>query len=273
MRDGVIGKLITAGRLFALVLHVCTAVGIVVVVFPCLAPSGHQRLYQWWFRITLRILGITVKASGSVPTYPTTSALFVANHISWLDILLLNAVLPLRFIAKSEIAEWPVLGWLARRTGTIFLSRTSPRSMLRTCETLRQSFKLGACVALFPEGTTTNGRYLASFRTGLFQAAVDGKIPVWPVAIRYTGRTDAALDAVAFVGDMSLLQSLTRILRQPVLVGHLDFAAPIFPCHINRRLLARTAREAVASNLNIAVGLPTQFRRIRPGPRVDNVYA
>jgi 1-acyl-sn-glycerol-3-phosphate acyltransferase len=163
--------------------------------------------------------------------------LIVANHVSWLDIPALLAVEPLRLLAKREVAEWPLIGAMARRSGTIFIERDNLRSLPVTVAALADALRSGCSVLVFPEGTTWCGRQMGVFRRAAFQAALDADAPVRPVTIRYS------TPVAAYVGDDPLTSSLVRVARAGGLRVHVT-AHPLVH-GADRRELAAAARRSI----------------------------
>lgn len=167
-------------------------------------------------RILLCALGIRIVRAGSGRP---GAALVVANHISWIDVLAIAATAPVVPVAKCEVARWPVIGPLARRTGTVFVSRRIGRDLPDTVASITATLRRGHRVLLFPEGTTTCGGPPVAFRRAGFQAAVDAAAPVQSVSIQYTDRHGRPTVSAAFVDDDTLFESVWRVLRGgPMLV-------------------------------------------------------
>ncbi|ALC19038.1 lysophospholipid acyltransferase family protein [Streptomyces pristinaespiralis] len=205
------------------------------------APFRH-RLTRCWSRAVLRAFGVRVHVVG-VP-HDLRASLVVANHISWLDIPLVAAVLPGRMLAKSEVRSWPVLGPLAARGGTFFLERDRLRALPAAVASMADALRGGARVVVFPEGSTWCGRGQGRFRPAAFQAALDAGAAVQPVHIAYT-----PTGAAAFVGDDPLLASLWRVAAAERLTAEIRLLPPILPgSRPDRRSLARAAQLAVASD-------------------------
>ena len=138
-------------------------------------------------------------------------ALMVANHISWLDISVIHAARHCRFVSKSDIRDWPLLGTLATGAGTLYIERSSRKDALRMVKDMADAMKEGDVVAVFPEGTTSDGLQLLPFHANLIQAAISANAPVLPTALRYVdARSGQTSQAVSFVGDESLVDSLWR---------------------------------------------------------------
>ncbi len=208
------------------------------------------RIREWSGKF-LRILNIRVIASGEVPAQSTAGVLFIANHISWIDIWALKQLHPINFVAKSEVRQWPLIGWLAEKTGTIFIERARRHDTGRTANGMEQGLRDGKCLCLFPEGTTTDGTELKPFKTGLMQAAINAGGTVRPVAIRYPNPDGSPNVAVAYEGETTLLQSLAAVLSQQEVVVELHFAPPIPATGQERRHLSHLARHAISSLLHL----------------------
>ena len=129
--------------------------------------------------------------------------MIASNHVSWADIFAIASVRHTRFIAKSEIRDWPLAGWLAERSGTIFIRRARRHDTARINALVHDALAEGDCVGLFPEGTTTEGDRLLKFHSSLFEPAVANRARVYPVAVRYEHPDGTPLRAVAYVGDLS----------------------------------------------------------------------
>ncbi|WP_242475542.1 lysophospholipid acyltransferase family protein [Thiohalocapsa halophila] len=200
-------------------------------------------LVGWWHRRLCRCLGVEVSCRGTA----ASGALLAVNHVSWLDIPVLGGAAPAHFVSKAEVRRWPVVGWLAHLAGTLFLRRGAHQAADLARE-ITARLRAGRRVAIFPEGTTGDGRGLLRFHARLFAAADDRDIPVQPVAIRYGGGPEP--DAVApFVGDDTLLAHLGRVLRHPQLTVTLTFLPPVTMPAGRRRELAEAVRAAIAEEL------------------------
>lgn len=231
------------------------------VIAPRRSAAARRHLMQRCAHTMLRSLRLEVRARGHLPR-PETPLLLVANHSSWLDSYALNTISAARFVAKSEVREWPLVGTIADRFGTFFLQRGSYRAAARMVAALTEALCGGQPVAVFPEGTTSAGDGVLPFYPAMFQAAVRSRTPVQPVAIRYRGADGTATRAAAYVGDMSVADSLRLLLREPSLTAELIFCAPLDPAGRNRKQLAAQAHAAISAALagDDAVG-PTPLRR------------
>ena len=178
--------------------------------------------------------------------------MLVANHVSWLDVYALNAALPVRFIAKSEVGKWPLIGVFARRAGTLFVERTRRSDVVRLNAQVETLLRKGEKIALFPEGTTSSGHGVLPFLAPLLQPAVTCNALVQAVAIRYT-RADGSLCSEAdYAGDKSLLAALLLVLTQPVIQAQLQFLPAITCDNGHRRDVARAAETQIAAVLGVA---------------------
>jgi 1-acyl-sn-glycerol-3-phosphate acyltransferase len=179
--------------------------------------------------------------------------LLVANHISWLDVFAIHAVIPGRFVAKAEIRGWPLLGALVTRSGTLYIERGRRHAVAAINHLVARHLQAGESVMIFPEGTTSDGRVLLPFHSNLFASALHASAPVWPVALRYT---DCGMPTTgpAFIGEMGLVTSLARILTARDLAVEVALLDELSTAdHPNRHALARAAHEAIAKHLGVAL--------------------
>lgn len=221
---------------------------ICATVFPWASVAMRERLIRNWSRKLLKLCGVEVEVQGLAPGQAAPrGAMMVANHISWLDIYVIHSWHPARFVAKSEIRSWPVVGWLCEKTGTIFIERGRKRDAHRVLHHITEVMRDGDLVCVFPEGTTTDGTEVLPFHANLMQAPVSGGLPVQPVGLRYLdAATGEPTAAPAYIGDLSLLDSLDMILRSPPIKARLVVGQMLHPMSDNRRQLAGFAREVVA---------------------------
>lgn len=220
--------------------------GIFLACFiPAFEQNTQRRIRKHWSRKLLHMLHVGLEAHNCHYPADMHSHLLVANHVSWLDVIALNAVVPACFVAKSDVKSWPLLGWLCHRVGTLFINRENRRDTVRINRKISRMLKQGESVAVFPEGTSTDGGLPGHFHSSLLQGAIDVDIAICPVAIRYHDGAGKANGDGAFVGDMSFVQSLWKILRSPSLHVTLSYLRPI-PCQgKSRRLLASEAQGAI----------------------------
>ena len=251
---------ITIRRLLRLT-HLLGLIGLgVALMFAMALPRAlgwinmHQvvRVKNGWFKQILRALKTRVTVQGATNQ---SSGIWVSNHISWLDIIVLGAYAPIHFVSKAEVARWPVIGFLARQAGTLFLRRGAHES--EQIKTQMQSrIQAGHGILFFPEGTTGPGHYLRRFHPRLFAPAIELQQPVIPVAIRYEHQPQPH-PAVYYRDGQTLLQNLWGILAEPELKVSLIIAKPITATHIPRRELAELSRDAIRDSLGLtAPALP-----------------
>lgn len=229
-------------RIGRLLLHLAAGLLLVGGAFPLLGPASRQRLKASWARRLLGIMGIELRVVGTVPD----GALLVANHISWLDIFVISAARPTAFVAKAEIGQWPLLGWLAGKVDTLFIVRGSRHHAQHIAHEMTARLRAGHSVAVFPEGTTSDGRQVMPFHAALLQPAISAGQPVQPLAIRYRGPNGDYTETPAYIGEVSLGDSIRRTLTQPGMVAEL-LVLPAIPVDAtsNRRQLAKTAEETI----------------------------
>ncbi|MGW7344030.1 1-acyl-sn-glycerol-3-phosphate acyltransferase [Streptomyces sp. NPDC054854] len=232
------------------VLRLAAALALMLIAVPTAPPvrllpaRPRHALVRAWATLLLRSLGVRITVHGAPG--PDGGRLIVANHISWLDIPLVAAVLPCRMLAKSDIRGWPVIGGLAARGGTLFIERDRIRALPATVDTLTRVLLGGDRVTVFPEGSTWCGRAQGSFRRAAFQSALDARVPVQPVRIGYRLPDGSLAGAPAFVGDDPLTASLWRIARARGVRAEVWLLPRIPPGrHADRRDLAAAARRAV----------------------------
>jgi 1-acyl-sn-glycerol-3-phosphate acyltransferase len=212
-------------------------------------PDGSYRyrpgIVQWWHRRACRILALRVEVSGRAPA---GSALLVANHVSWLDVPVLGGLGRVAFLSKAEVRAWPLVGWLAAAAGTQFIARGSGEASA-VGERIGNHLLDHGCLALFPEGTTTDGSLVKPFFPRLLAAASASGVPVVPVALRF--ERDGALDPVApFVGEETILRHLRRVLTAREFRVKVAFCEPLDPARFDRRGLATRARGAIVEALD-----------------------
>ena len=196
-----------------------------------------------WSRRLLALCRVRVEQAAGAPALE--HALVVANHVSWLDIFVINAVNPCRFVAKAEIRAWPVMGWLAAGAGTIFIARGNRRVLRHVFKGLVDVLQAGQRVALFPEGTTGVQGQVLPFHANLFEAAVDAGVQVQPYALVYVGADGGYHASIDYVGETTFVDSLFRILQGPPVTARLACLAPLAGQGAHRRELAAAAQVAV----------------------------
>lgn len=240
-------KLRAAGRLLRIALHVLHGVAVVLLRFPTLDSGARRQRIRWWAAKLLRVAGVALEGTG---TPRPGGVLLLANHVSWLDIAAIHALCPrARFVSKADVKRWPVLNRLVDAADTLYLERERRRDAMRVMHHIGEALASGDAVAVFPEGTTGEGRSLLPFHANLLQAAIATATPVQPVALRFSDATQAVSPAVAFVGDTTLLQSLWRVVCARGLRVQVQFLPSLGSEHAERRALAARARGEIAAAL------------------------
>ena len=231
-------------RLLRLSTHIAVGLVTVLLRFPSLTAAQQSARVQVWAGEMLRRIGVELQVRGTPPAHGPV--LLVANHISWLDILAMHAARHCRFVSKSDVKHWPLLGRLATAAGTLYIERASRRDALRVVHTMRESLLDGDVLAVFPEGTTSNGIALLPFHANLLQAAISADAPVLPVGLRFIDRaTGANSQAASYVGDETLTGSLWRTLCAEGLVAVVHYGTPQQAAGRDRRTWADDLRDAV----------------------------
>jgi 1-acyl-sn-glycerol-3-phosphate acyltransferase len=233
-------------RLGSLIL---TGMGLALIVYPNLDRAGRDRRLLAWAGDLMRILNIKLRLSG---TPPVGGAVLVANHVSWLDIHVLHSILPARFISKSEVQDWPLLGRLAKAAGTLFITREKKSDAIRVNQEMAAELRAGECLAFFPEGTTSDGQDMQTFFPSLFQPAVESGCAVIPVSIRYLNLQGGPCLEAAYHGETTLLQSFWRIAGLRGLVVEVRFLEGLQNDGQHRRDLAKQAEAAIRFSLGLA---------------------
>ena len=232
--------------------HAAVAVFLLSLVYPRLAHAKQRAMLRWWSAKLLGILNVTTRLEGPVPSRKEKGSMIAANHVSWLDIFLISSVRPTRFIAKSEIRDWGLVGWIVDRSGTLFIRRDQLRDMARINGIVHAALAEGDCVGLFPEGITTEGDVLLRFHSALFEPAVANEAHIHAAAIRYERIDGSLCREASFRGERTFMESLRLIIGEPRLVAHIRFAPAFEPAGARRREVAREAHERVARLLDLA---------------------
>lgn len=205
--------------------HVLRGVITLLVTFPTCNRSDKDAHIKSWSKRLLYLFGIelTMNNASIVPPIPY---LLASNHISWMDIHVINAFKPIRFVAKSEVEAWPIFGWMAKQLGTVFIQRGNSRHAIQVVGNMTKALETES-ICIFPEGTSTEGHSVRPFKANLFESAVISHAPVYTLAIEYFDRkTGHRTDITAFVGEMGLLESMSKILKHRNLRVELTFFPP-----------------------------------------------
>ncbi len=231
-------------------LHVLRGVFTLLCLFPWIGLEQKREHIQRWSLRLLKIFGLKLSVINA-QILPKEPYLLASNHISWIDIHAINAFMPIRFVAKSEVASWPIFGWMAKQLGTVFIRRDSSRHARQVVGKIALVLA-NESVCIFPEGTSTIGKEVLPFKPNLFESAIDANVKVYSLAIRYRSQVTGLLsDATTFIGDMGLLESMSKILKDRKLIVELIFLPPSSnqATLLDRKLLALHSHGLIADKL------------------------
>ncbi|MGS5085425.1 lysophospholipid acyltransferase family protein [Hydrogenophaga sp. A37] len=225
--------------------HVLHGLWVIRSEFGQLTPGQTQLMVREWTRQMLGILGVELVVQGTPPAHGPV--LQVANHVSWLDILVMNAAQPSRFVSKSDVRHWPVIRGLADASGTLYIERESRRDAMRVVHQVAERLRTPDVISVFPEGTTGDGQTLLTFHANLLQAAIAAGAPALPVALRYADRDSGQrCDAPLYIGDTTLMQSLWATLRADGVQAVVRYGEPQRDQGRDRRTWVQDLRTEVA---------------------------
>ncbi len=231
-------------RMLRLLGHVLHGLWVVTVRFPRLSQDQQYIRVQVWSQQLLACAGISLRVQGQPPV--GGPIMLVANHISWLDIPVMHAARHCCFISKSDVQGWPLIGTLATAGGTLYIERSSRRDAMRMVRTMQEALERHEVLAVFPEGTTGDGRAMLPFHANLLQAAVLANALVQPVGLRFVDRATAATSfAPSYIGDETLLGSIWRTLSAPAIEAVVTYGEPELPGYRDRRVFTQDLQQAV----------------------------
>ncbi len=251
-----------------LLVHMLWGILVAALLFRRLPAGACDALVRFWSRILLVALGIRLelesgqgaRSAGDGNAGPVAQvaraprggpgALLLINHVSWVDVFVVAALVPARFVAKSEIRSWPLAGWLAQAVGTLFIERGRRHAVARVNRAMADRLRAGQSIGIFPEGTTTDGTQLLRFHANLVQSALLAQAPVVPVALQYW-QDEVPSVAAAYIGQMNLIESILRILIAPRLRVRLQFLPAIQDRDAARQAIAQQARHAISQALEL----------------------
>jgi 1-acyl-sn-glycerol-3-phosphate acyltransferase len=234
-------------KTFKILLHILLVIPLCLFIF-ILPKSEQEKIVKFWCKKLLSIFEIKVEIKGEeLLLYNQKKYLIVSNHISWLDIIVIQSIKPSIFVAKSDVASWPLFGWVAHMTGTIFIKREKVSDIKKALRKMKRRLSKRS-VCIFPEGTSTNGRYILPFKSNLFQSSIDSDRAILPICLRYE-ENNAYTDKAAFIGDMSLIDSIMKIKNEK------EIRAVVHVLHAiksqgNRKELASYTHEMIQKNLS-----------------------
>ncbi len=238
--------------------HLFYGMGTIARHFSGATPEQKAQHVSQWATRFLQLLQVELLTSGQAVT--TGPLMVVANHISWLDILVMLAVQPVHFVSKADVRHWPIIGWLATNAGTLYIERASRRDALRVVHHIAEALteptegpapRPASIIAVFPEGTTSDGSTVLPFHANLIQAAISARAPVQAVALRYTQAATGALSlAPIYVDDDNLITSVWRLLSSPSVVATVHFTPVQHANGRDRRTWAADLQWTVAQAMN-----------------------
>jgi 1-acyl-sn-glycerol-3-phosphate acyltransferase len=218
--------------------------------FPRLSAEQREMRVQVWALQFLALWDIHLKVLGQpVLNGP---ALIVANHISWLDISVIHAARHCRFVAKSDIRQWPLIGTLAKGSGSLFIERTQRKDALRMVKDMADAMREGDVVAVFPEGTTSDGREILPFHANLIQSAILAEALVQPMSLKFMDATTGETSfAPCYIGDDTLIGSIWRTLTSSRITAVVHFGEPQTANGRDRRAWAQDLRQDITRLRNL----------------------
>ncbi len=228
--------------------HLGQAAVVAACGYPLMTPARRRLALQRWSAKLLRLFAANLTVHGTPPREGDTY-LLAANHVSWLDIFAINAAVPTRFVAKSEVRGWPLIGWLCVKAETLFIERGRRRDLARLDDAIATALNAGAGMGVFLEGTTTDGHEVLPFHSSLLRPAQQAAVNIVPVAIQYL-RTDSTICVeAAFDGDKTLLDTIRLMLTQHEIHTRVHFLPPVQAEGVHRKEVARQAREVIVQTL------------------------
>ncbi len=212
-------------------------------------PARRRLALQRWSANLMRHLATNLTVHGTPPPDDGVAFMLVSNHVSWLDIFAINAATPTRFVAKSEIRSWPLVGWLCVKADTLFIERERRRDLARLDGVIASALRNGAGMGVFLEGTTTDGHQVLPFHSSLLRPALEANVRIVPVAIQYRRSDGSICTEAAYDGDKTALDALRGMLTQHEIHAHVYFLPPVTGGGLHRKELARQTREAIVRTL------------------------
>lgn len=233
-------------RLFFLLLHLCLGLFLTLLYAGILRLDSQHPHYKkttrWWLATICNILGIKIHVHGKMAEQPV---MLVSNHISWADIPVLASQSNPRFLSKAEVRRWPIIGWLADKSGTLFIRRGVSGSANNAISQLTVCLEQQQTVLVFPEGTTTDGKDVRKFHPRLLKAAVESEAKIQPIALRYTNASGKHDEDIPYTGGQSLLKNLLIILKKKSIIANIHFIPSVDTASKTRDQLAQHAHKAI----------------------------
>jgi 1-acyl-sn-glycerol-3-phosphate acyltransferase len=233
------------GRLFQFLMHVTHGMWSVRFQFPRMSEQAKLEKTRLWSQQLASKLGLNVKVFGSATPLHPANCILIANHISWFDIFAINSVTVARFVSRADVQDWPVIGTLCKGAGTVFIDRERMRDTQRVNASISSALNNQECIAFFPEGTTSNGHEIRSFKASLIQSAFETNACIQPIYLRYAnGQGDYSTDA-AYIDDMSITDSLWQIASSRQLQIEIHFLPQLTPEGHDRRTLSKEIEQMI----------------------------
>jgi len=237
-------RLVKFARLLA---HFVSGLLMLAIRFRHYAGSRRLAEIRRWSRKFLRLAGVRLEHSGQTPS----AGLIVMNHISWLDVIVLNALAPSRFVSKAEVARWPLVGYLCTKSGTLYIERSRKTAARRTNRLIAEALANCERVAVFPEGTTTAGDRLLHFHAALLQPAIASGGFAHPAALRYLDSSGGRSQAVSYVGAETLVGSIWQLLGAERVIARIEFGRTEPAAGRHRRELASALHSTISCQLRL----------------------
>jgi len=240
----------TSYRSFVLSTHFIVAI-LICLFTPLLSrPQWHattkgKKIISWWAQRATKIINLNITTLGPQTQQPH---FFVANHISFLDIIVLASITPVTFLAKSSVKSWPIIGYITNSIGTIFIQRESKKGVYNAVKLLTNTLIHNHSLLVFPEGTTSIGSAVEKFNSSLFQAAIDAGNPIQPIALRYSNKGNIN-KIVAFVDDDRFINRLFTILSEKRTEVILSYCSRLETVDKSRQELASTSHQLIIKKI------------------------
>lgn len=233
-------------RLLRIALHFVGGASTIIFIYPLVSRSKHLELKRLWSIRALKMLGVKLQVTGQI-----AANMKVANHISWLDIIAINSVVPSVFIAKDDVRNWPFIGWIATNVETYFMQRGSSKAAHKALQHIADLLNANIDVVAFPEGTSSDGKQILPFYGALLQGPIVAKVAIQPIAISYSDGSGNSSQAPAYYGEIGIFRSLWNLTRADCTIVHLDLLPAINSSTHDRRTLAIALRASIVEHLNL----------------------
>jgi 1-acyl-sn-glycerol-3-phosphate acyltransferase len=219
-------------------------------IFRFNSASWKDNYVQSWSRKVLKTFGISIKLVNAENLSIKSGFCIVSNHISWIDIQVIESIIHCRFISTSEVFSWPVIGKMADAAGSLFIDLDNPRTgTKKIVDQMVPLLRAGERICFFPEATSTDGIHILPFKSNLFQSSISSGTPVVPVAIRYLDASNKVSTAPGFFGDMTLIQCMKNIFDNGPLTAEV-IVLPAAPVYANKKELSEYSFNQINNTLS-----------------------